>query len=81
MGRYLSALDHKFGHVFVVLGGCSESLAFSQAAQKSTEVGTGELPFEGLGDGFVRGLEGEKPVGDFVEVGEVVGREHLPLHD
>jgi len=79
--EWLSALDHKFGHVFGLLGRCSESLAFSQTAQKSSEVGTGELPLEGLGDGFIGVLEVEKSVGDLVEVGEVVGREHFPLHD
>ncbi len=34
---------------------------------------------EGRRDGFVVGLEGEQPVGHFVEVGEVVGGEDLAL--
>jgi hypothetical protein len=45
------------------------------------KVGGGELPLERLCCGVVAVFECSKPVPDLVEVGEVVGRDDLALHD
>ena len=45
------------------------------------EVGRGELPSEGPGGLVVATLEGDQPVFDLVKTGEVVGCDHLALHD
>jgi hypothetical protein len=49
--------------------------------EHGVEVGTSELPFEGSGDPLVMVLEVEQPGLHLDEVGEVVGGEHLALHD
>src|SRR6266540_3547577 len=47
----------------------------------SGEVVTGEAPGEGTRDGFVVALEGEQALFQLCGAREVVGGEHLPLHD
>lgn len=49
------------------------------ALNELDEVAAGELPLEGLGDGFVVALEVAQPLFDLGEVGEVVGGEDLSL--
>ena len=74
----LSALAHKFAHVFGsggFGGGADELLG------ETVEVGAGELPLERLGDLLVAATEREELLLERGEVGEVVGREHLALHD
>ena len=48
---------------------------------EAVEVGAGELPLERRGDLFVAAAEGEQPRFERIEVGEVVGGEHLALGD
>ena len=48
---------------------------------ETVEVGAGELPLERLGDLLVAATEREELLLERGEVGEVVGREHLALHD
>src|SRR3990172_5180252 len=45
------------------------------------EVVARKLPAEGAGDGFVSALKRKESLWDFAQIGEVVGRENLPLHD
>jgi hypothetical protein len=51
------------------------------AVEQVVQVGAGELPVEGLGDGVVAGLECGQAVADLLEVGEVVRGEDLALDD
>ena len=55
----------RWGRAWVVVG--------VDAVEQVVEVGAGELPVEGCGDGVVAGLERGQPFADLVEVGEVVG--------
>ncbi len=45
------------------------------------EGSSGEAPVEGCGGGVVAVLEGQQPVGQDVEVGEVLGLDNFSLHD
>jgi hypothetical protein len=49
--------------------------------QQIVQVGGGELPLERLCRGVVAVFECSEPVPDLVQVGEVVGRDDLALHD
>ena len=49
--------------------------------QDIREVAARELPFERAGDLLVVGLEIEQALLESIEIGEVVGREHLALDD
>src|SRR5262249_28936496 len=48
---------------------------------KLAEVGPGEFPFEGSGDGLTVALEAQESVFDRLERGEVVGDEGFTLND
>ena len=52
-----------------------------EPGEEVVEVGGGEFPFEWSCGLVVADLESGQPVGDGVEVIEVVGREHFPLHN
>src|SRR3954447_20301203 len=52
-----------------------------QSLEESVEGFAGEAPVEGFGGVVVAILEGEQPVGKFVEVVEVLGFDDLALHD
>ncbi len=52
-----------------------------ELGEQSVKVGAGELPFEGLGDLLVMILEVQQPGFYLGEIGEVVGSEHLALHE
>jgi hypothetical protein len=51
------------------------------AVEEPVEVGAGERPVERCGGGVVAILEGEYPFGEGVEIGQVVGGQHLALED
>jgi hypothetical protein len=52
-----------------------------ESGQQIVQVGGGEPPLERLCRGVVAVFEGSEPVPDLGQVGEVVGREDLALHD
>ena len=52
-----------------------------ESFEEAVEVVAGELPFERLGDPLVVSCEGEQSLLDGGEVAEVVGLQHLALHD
>ena len=52
-----------------------------ESGQQIVQGGCGELPLERLCRRVVAVFEGSEPVGDLVEVGEVVGCHDLALHD
>src|SRR5574337_1849428 len=53
----------------------------SELPHQVSEIGPGELPHEGPGDALVVLLEAQQSHLDLREGREVVGREHLALHD
>jgi hypothetical protein len=53
----------------------------AESFEELGEVGSGELPLEWRGGGFVAALEGEQTGLDVSEVREVVGGEDFALHD
>src|SRR6266511_4046319 len=67
------------------IGGLRDWLGWAegggQLEEAAGEVGAGEAPVEWGGGVVVPRLEGEQAPLDGGEVGEVVGREHLALHD
>lgn len=62
-------------------GGDGRGVVGGDAVEEPVEAGAGEFPVEGYGGGVVAGLEGQYPFGEGVEVGQVVGCEHLALQD
>ena len=52
-----------------------------EAGQEVVQLGTSELPLERLGDLLVVSAEGQQRAFELVEVGEVVGLQHLALSD
>jgi hypothetical protein len=56
-------------------------LPLVQPLQQPVEVGAGEAPIERHGGVLVATLEAKQAVLDLGEVGEVVGGQHLALHD
>src|SRR4051812_44758791 len=68
-GGHHRALDRRGG---LVGGG---------AVEEPVEVGAGEAPVERCRGGVVAILEGEDPLGEGVEIGQVVGGQHLALED
>jgi hypothetical protein len=63
------------------LGGECGGVSRPGLGQQLVEVGSGELPLERGGDLRVAAAEGEQMVLEGVEVGEVVRRDDLALHD
>ena len=53
----------------------------SELFHELAEVGPGEFPFEGGGDGLVVALKAQESRFDSLERGEVVGNEGLTLND
>ena len=56
-------------------------LVGGDAVEETVEVGAGERPVERCRGGVVAILEGEDPFGEGVEIGQVVGGQHLALED
>ena len=53
----------------------------SELFHEQAEVGPGEFPFEGGGDGLIVALEAQESVFDSLERGEVIGDQDFTLDD
>lgn len=71
----LSSLFQKFTHVFLdgELQGLTLRPAIPHARDQGIEVGSGELPFEWMGDALEIALEVGQPLSDRIQAREVVG--------
>src|SRR4029450_8104767 len=61
--------------------GFGELLFLVESPKQVVQVGSGEAPVERHRGLLIAALEGQQPMGHLAQVGEVVGVQHLALHD